>query len=66
MAVDANLHVLDLLFDDQDGVLSKEVDDVPPLDFVSIDLLPASVTCTRLMILCNSTDARYTISDTSL
>lgn len=64
MAVDANLQVLDLLFDDQDGVLSKEVDDVPPLDFVSIDLLPASVT--RLMILCNSTDARYTISDTSL
>jgi hypothetical protein len=25
MAVDTNLQVLDLLFDDQDGVLSKEV-----------------------------------------
>ena len=37
MAVDTNLQVLDLLFDDQDGVLSKEVDDVPPLDFSNLD-----------------------------
>lgn len=38
MEVDANLQVLDLLFDDQEGVLSKEFDNthVPPLDFVSI------------------------------
>ncbi|XP_071167924.1 cyclic AMP-responsive element-binding protein 3-like protein 1 isoform X2 [Mytilus edulis] len=40
MEVDANLQVLDLLFDDQEGVLSKEFDNthVPPLDFSDLDL----------------------------
>lgn len=39
MAVDANIQVLDLLFDDQDGVLSKEVcNQVTPLDFSDLDL----------------------------
>lgn len=63
MAVDTNLQVLDLLFDDKEGVLMKEgVDNpVPQLDFVST-LLNNSIFNDLICCISNSSSRYYDVT----